>query len=54
MKSGGHRKSFSGSGLKTSPSVNKTNPTSMMKHAAGFTGRATTPTTKPYTKKGNP
>lgn len=51
---GGKRKSFSGGGLKKSPSVSK-NPTgSVMKHAAGTTGRAVNPRETPYSKKGNP
>jgi hypothetical protein len=51
--SGGKRKSFKRAG--GAPSVNKSNPTGgVMKNSGGFTGRATNPTEKPYTKKGNP
>lgn len=55
MAKSGNRKSFSGSGLKTSPKPNQTNPTgSVYKGGAGFTGRATNPRETPAKGKGNP
>jgi len=51
--SGGKRKNFKRAG--NAPSVNRTNPTGgVLKHSGGFDGRAVNPTTKPFTKKGNP
>lgn len=55
MKSGKQTKPFSGAGLKTSPTVNKTHPTAgVFKGQAGFTGRATNPRETPAKAKGNP